>query len=366
MKKILTVVGARPQLIKAAAVSRILRQSFYEIFVDTGQHYDYTMAGVFYEELDIPKPDHMLGIGSGTHAEQTGRMLIELEKVMMSHSPDAVLVYGDTNSTLAAALAASKLHIPVVHVEAGLRSFNRRMPEEINRVVTDHLSSLLFSPTVQAVEQLRKEGITNHVYLVGDVMYDAVLYYWSKAEELCSLQKFGVEKRSYVLVTIHRAENTDQPERLSAIVRSLTKLDYPIVFPMHPRTKKALNQIGLLDTLLHCSHIQVTEPVSYLEMLHLERHALAIVTDSGGVQKEAYFAKVPCFTLRDETEWTETVEVGWNRLVDPLTEDLSKIIRSFSPPPYVDGLYGDGQAAKKIVHHLQDWLKEVSHGASSW
>lgn len=352
MKKILTVIGARPQFVKAAPVSRALRKQFNEIIVNTGQHYDYNMAGIFFEELNIPKPDYDLGVGSASHGEQTGNMLIKLEEVIFEEKPDAVLVYGDTNSTVAAALAASKLHIPLFHIEAGLRSYNKRMPEEINRVMTDHVSNLLFAPTTTAVDNLKKESITEGVHLSGDVMYDAVLYNMKIAEAKFEFEQFGIPDGDYILGTIHRAENTDDPQRLAAIFQALSELDTTVILPIHPRTKKKIESYGLGKYIDHSEHIHIIEPVSYLAMLFLEKHAKTIITDSGGVQKEAYFAKVPCFTLRDQTEWVETVQTGWNTLVNPLETDLKEAIKQAKTSEYVDTLYGDGDAAGKISDEI--------------
>lgn len=351
--KVLTVAGTRPQLIKVAAVSRQLRQSFTEVLVNTGQHYDYNMAGVFFEQLNIPHPDYNLGIGSMAHGKQTGQMMIKLEDVMQKENPDAVIVYGDTNSTLAGALVASKQHIPVIHIEAGLRSYNKKMPEEINRIMTDHVSELLFVPTTVAIENLKKESITNGVYHVGDVMYDAVLYNTHIAEQTHHLAEYKLQEKEYILCTIHRAENTDDEQRMKAIVNALLNLNRTVFLPLHPRTKQKLQTYNLLSALSEAPHIVLSEPVSYLDMLLLEKYAGAIVTDSGGVQKEAYFAKVPCFTLRHETEWVETVEAGWNFLINPLTDQLEDKINSFNEPPYVKDLYGDGQAGKEITQIIK-------------
>lgn len=357
MKKIVTIVGARPQFIKVAPVSRVLREHFQEVIVNTGQHYDYKMAGIFFEELHIPKPDYDLGVGSASHGKQTGDMLEKVEEVLFREKPDAILVYGDTNSTLAGAIAASKLHIPVFHVEAGLRSFNKKMPEEINRILTDHVSDLLFPPTTTAVENLTNENITKNVHLVGDVMYDAVLYNLGIAESKYSLQQFGVEPQSYYLGTIHRAENTDDHERLMAIFDSFLKMDEQVVLPLHPRTHKILKEVDLYDKVMESEHIQLIEPVSYLEMLILEKYAKGIITDSGGVQKEAYFAKVPCYTLRDQTEWIETVGCGWNTLVNPINQDLSMVLKQDIKRNYIENLYGIGNASEKIVERISDFLK---------
>ena len=326
MLKVVSVVGARPQFIKCAPVSRALRQSAKEILVHTGQHYDENMSEVFFRELEIPVPDHNLGVGSGTHGQQTAAMLEGIEAVIYAENPQVVLLYGDTNSTLAGALAASKLHVPVAHVEAGLRSFNRAMPEELNRLVTDHLSDLLFCPTQTAVDNLRREGITGGIELVGDVMLDALLHNVELARERSTaLSRLGVLPKEYFLATIHRAENTDRPERLRAILEALLEIasaGFPVVVPLHPRTRKMLPDKPRLNS---AAGVMIIEPLSYLEMLELEDNARAVLTDSGGVQKEAFWLSVPCVTLRDETEWVETVESGWNLLAGA---DKDKISRS--------------------------------------
>lgn len=356
MKKIVTIVGARPQFIKVAPVSKALRTQFQEVLVNTGQHYDYKMAGVFFEELNIPKPDYNLGVGSATHGKQTGDMLEKIEEVLLKEKPDAILIYGDTNSTLAGAIAASKIHIPVFHIEAGLRSFNKNMPEEINRIVTDHVSDLLFPPTQVAVDHLTTENIKKNVHLVGDVMYDAVLNNLEIAENKYSLNQFGLEPKSYYLGTIHRAENTDDHQRLSAIFESLLNMTEQVILPLHPRTHKILKEVDLYDKVMESEHIKLIEPVSYLEMLILEKYAKGIITDSGGVQKEAYFAKVPCYTLREQTEWVETVDCGWNTLVNPIEQDLSQILKQDMERNYIENLYGDGNAAGKIVKQISEFL----------
>ena len=356
--KLLTIAGTRPQLVKVASVSRELRKHFTEVLVNTGQHYDYNMAGVFFEQLHIPKPDYDLGVGSMPHGRQTGNMMIKVEEVVEKVKPDAIVVYGDTNSTLAGALVGSKLHIPVMHIEAGLRSYNKKMPEEINRVMTDHISELLFAPTDLAVENLKKESVTTGVHQIGDVMYDAVLYNMSIAEENYSLEKFHLTPKNYILGTIHRAENTDDIDKMTAIINAFVNLDFKVLLPLHPRTRNKLEAYGLLEKLNAASNIIMSEPISYLEMLLLEKNASAIVTDSGGVQKEAYFAKVPCFTLRDETEWVETVEIGWNRLVNPLKENLVDLINSFEEKDYKEELYGDGKAGEKITQLIKEYLSE--------
>lgn len=285
MRKNLTIAGTRPQLVKVAAVYRVLRKSFEEVLVNTGQHYDYNMAGVFFEEFNIPKPDYDLGVGSDTQGRQTGKMMIAVEEVIEKENPDAILVYGDTNSTLAGALVASKLHIPIEHIEAGLRSYNKEMPEEINRIMTDHISTLLFSPTNLAVNNLAKEGISNGVHLVGDVMYDAVLYNMDLAEEKYSLANYNLFSGEYVLATIHRAGNTDNKNRLEAILKAFSSLDEAVFLPLHPRTKNKIKSFGL-NNILEQSNIQIVESISYLEMLLLEKHAKVIITDSGGLKRK--------------------------------------------------------------------------------
>ena len=346
---VLSVVGARPQFIKAAVVSHVLRQKHREILLHTGQHYDHEMSRIFFEELGIPEADIHLGVGSGTHGEQTGAMLAQIERVLLRERPDWVLVYGDTNSTLAGALAAAKLHLPVAHVEAGLRSYNRQMPEEINRVLTDHVSDLLFCPTQAAVDNLAREGITAGVHHVGDVMYDAVRNHAQRAAARSRiLEELGLAPGSYFLATVHRAGNTDDPTRLTAILDALSALGWPVVLPAHPRTRKALDALHYQPG----DQVRLIKPVGYLDMLQLEQHARAILTDSGGVQKEAYFAGVPCITLREETEWVETVESGWNTLVGADRECILAAVQHLRLPEERPPLYGDGHAAEKIVRLL--------------
>jgi UDP-GlcNAc3NAcA epimerase len=358
--KVMTIVGARPQFIKAAPVSRALRmqRGITEVLVHTGQHYDSNMSAVFFRELDIPRPDTDLGIGSGTHGAQTGRMLAALEREMLKTRPDWVLVYGDTNSTLAGALAAAKIRIPVAHVEAGLRSYNRVMPEETNRVLTDHVAALLLAPTEAAVANLLKEGIgRRRIAQVGDVMYDAALYYGTRAERASKvLAKHALVPGDYVLATVHRAENTDDPRRLHAIFGALRHLsrDIAVVVPVHPRTRRALARSGR-----HASDaLKLIEPVGYLDMVMLEKQARLIATDSGGVQKEAFFYRVPCATLRTETEWVELVEAGWNRLVPPFAaadiyRRLLPMLTSFRRTRAAPNLYGAGDAARRIARALR-------------
>jgi UDP-N-acetylglucosamine 2-epimerase len=357
--KIVDIVGARPQFIKLAPILRAIVKHnqkrpecpIQEVLVHTGQHYDYEMSQVFFDELGLKSPDYHLGVGSGSHGYQTGEMLKRIEEVLIKEKPDMVMVYGDTNTTLAGALAAAKLHIPVAHVEAGLRSFNREMPEEINRVLTDHISDFLFCPTQTAVENLRREGIEKGVYLVGDVMYDAVLLYLDLAEKKSEImERLGLKPKSYALVTVHRAENTDQPERLRSIFEGLERVaeeGLPVILPLHPRTRKQLNALGI-----HTKEVQVLDPVSYLDMLVLEKNARVILTDSGGVQKEAFFFRVPCVTLREETEWVETVETGWNTLVGCDPERMVQAALEAHPGIESVWPYGDGQAAGRIMDLL--------------
>ena len=359
--KIATIVGARPQFIKAAIVSRTLRSTakITEILVHTGQHYDDKMSLVFFEELEIPKPDYNLGIGSGSHGLQTGRMLEAIEKVLLQENPDWVLVYGDTNSTLAGALTAAKLQIPIAHVEAGLRSFNRRMPEEINRILTDHTSDLLFAPTEIARVNLTREGIpSSKIHLVGDVMYDAALYYGAKAQTQSTiLNRLGLKSKEYILATIHRAENTDNSLRLKGIFDALALVGkkVKVVLPLHPRTRAALHKEGMLEVVARS--MLLIEPVGYLDMVMLEKNAQLIATDSGGVQKEAFFHCVPCVTLREETEWVELVNLGWNTLVPPIiaAEEISALLESCLTKPNLTKtkLYGDGNTTEQILNILR-------------
>ena len=359
--KIVTVIGARPQFIKACMLSKSFNQdpSIQEILVHTGQHYDSNMSDIFFQQLKMSKPNYNLNVGSGTHAEQTGSMLIKLESIYIKEKPDAVLVYGDTNSTLAASIAASKLHIPIIHVESGLRSFNRNMPEEINRIVTDHLSTLLFCPSQEAADQLNNESIQNGVHVTGDIMYDAVLHYRVEAINYSTLlERNQLSSGQYYAATIHRAENTDHPTRLTSIIKAFSQLDLPVIMPLHPRTKKMLADLHLLN-LGKKSNLQFISPVDYFDMLSLMSQAKAILTDSGGVQKEAYMLKVPCITLRDETEWTDTVRAKWNQLVS--ANNSSAIIKTVSKaekPTNHPALFGDGHSALNM-HNLikQTFLK---------
>ncbi len=351
-----SIVGARPQFVKLAPVSEALRQQHDELIIHTGQHYDYSMSEQFFDELAIPVPDYHLGIGSGTHGAQTARMLEAIEQVLMKERPDWVVVYGDTNSTLAGALAAAKLHIPIAHVEAGLRSFIRTMPEEINRVVTDHLSERLFCPTETARRHANNEGILQGVEVVGDVMYDILLQVLQVRPKIDGrahslLPKLGVTPQSYVLVTVHRAANTDDPATMRNIANALNKLEMPIIFPVHPRTRACMEQYGITWE----KHISLVEPVGYIDMLTLEWGAYRILTDSGdsgGVQKEAFLLEVPCVTLREETEWSETVEAGWNVLVGSRWEAILEAVGLPRPNPSQQKPFGVGDAAIRIARSL--------------
>ncbi len=356
--KIVTVLGTRPQFIKASVVSKVISQSgvLAEIVIHTGQHFDTNMSELFFAELGMHKPAYHFTICSKNHGDMTGRMLMEVEKVLLEERPDAVLVYGDTNSTLAGALAAAKLKIPIAHVEAGLRSFNRAMPEEINRLLTDQISRWLFTPTDTATQHLIREGYSREqIISVGDVMYDVSLYYGARVNSWQGLMRhLGLKPKNYILATIHRAENTDSFERLSLIVAVLREVSeiFPVVLPLHPRTRDLLEKTGLLNGLVE--RVQLLEPVGYLDMVQLEKYAALIITDSGGVQKEAFFHRVPCVTLRDETEWVELLEAGWNRLAPPndqqtVLQAVHDALGSYGNPV---SPYGKGDASQRIVQRL--------------
>jgi UDP-GlcNAc3NAcA epimerase len=359
--RMVTVLGARPQFVKASVVSEALSASasVSEVVVHTGQHFDPDMSKVFFDELGMPEPTHHLGIHGGHHGEMTGRMLAAVEAILLAERPDAVIVYGDTNSTLAGALAAAKLHIPVGHVEAGLRSFDKRMPEEVNRLLTDQISRWLFAPTETAVTNLMREAVDGgHVHLVGDVMYDACRIHSPKVAETGPvLDRLGLEPAGYVLATIHRVGNTDCPSRLATIVRALADVagQLPVVWPVHPRARRAIrSHPDLGDLLSSPARLHLIDPVGYLDMLRLERFAAVVATDSGGVQKEAFFVGVPCVTLREETEWTELVDSGWNRLAPPRSaEEVSTaIVSAIGTTGAEISPYGDGRAAQRIVERL--------------
>lgn len=358
--KIVTIVGARPQFIKAAAVSRVIRKENQEILVHTGQHYDKNMSDIFFEELHIPRPDINLGVGSGTHARQTADMMVGIEEILLKENPDYLMVYGDTNSTLAGALAASKLNIPIIHVEAGLRSYNRRMPEEQNRVLTDHISSFLFCPTDSAVANLKKEGVEQGVYNIGDVMCDAVLYYSKLMEEngrsyyldrIRGLYGPTGEIEEWYLATIHRAENTDSLVKIENILSAFEQFDAKVLFPVHPRTRHFVDE---LQEKHQYRNILFIEPIGYLDMLYFTKNAKKVVTDSGGLQKEAYILKTPCVTVRSETEWVETLDGGFNILAEPDTADILEKVRNVTPDESRrKSCYGNGDAAEKLCKYLK-------------
>lgn len=357
--RIVSVVGARPEFIQAAPVSRALRTGHDEVLVHTGQHYDYRMSQVFFEHLSLPEPDVNLDVGSGSHGQQTAEMVARLEDTLIKSKPDLVIVRGDTNSTLAGALAASKLHIPLAHIEAGERSFNKRMPEEINRLVADRLADVLFCVTRSAVRHLADEGITDGVHYTGDVMLDALQQHLAIARRRSGiLSKLNLAAGGYLLATVHRAGNTDDPTRLRNIVTAFNTVHEPIVFPIHPRTRAAINQLGLA----FAPHVQAIEPVGYLDMLILESNTRIILTDSGGVQREAYFLSIPCLTLREETELAETVEAGWNRLVGADPDRIVNAVREFAPSAEQPPLFGDGHAAERIVDIITE--KPVTFGGN--
>ena len=357
--RIATVVGARPQFIKAAALSRAIARhnssragaTVSEILIHTGQHYDYEMSDVFFRELGLPDPFYHLGVRSGPHGAQTGQMLKQVEAVLLELRPDLVLVYGDTNSTLAGALAAAKLDLPVAHVEAGLRSYNRRMPEEINRVLTDHVSNWLFCPSEHSRQTLAGEGIRDGVYNVGDVMYDVMLWHLGLVDQRKKLlDELGLIRKNYALATIHRVENADSPEKLRQIFSAFDQLEQnglTVALPLHPRTQKALHGSGI-----NTGRVHVMVPVSYEDMLCLETNAHVIITDSGGIQKEAYWLGVPCITVREETEWVETVEAGWNLLAGSDPDRIVGAVERAQINGNRPSLYGNGDAAEKIVEIL--------------
>ncbi|MBR6878682.1 MAG: UDP-N-acetylglucosamine 2-epimerase (non-hydrolyzing) [Bacteroidales bacterium] len=369
--KIVTIIGARPQIIKAAALSRAIKTHFkdqiHEVIVHTGQHYDDNMSQVFFDELGIPRPDYNLHVGSASHGIQTAKMIEGIEKILIDEKPDYIVLYGDTNSTLAGAVAASKIHVPIVHIEAGLRSFNKSMPEEINRIVCDHCSTLLFTPTTTGLNNLVHEGFKANndgpynidnpkVYHCGDIMYDNSLYFSAVADQKVDLlRRLGLDGKPYILCTLHRDSNTDHAERLNAILEALLELsaELPIVLPLHPRTKKMIQQLSNATTIerLHSNNIQIIEPVSFLEMIQLEKHASLVMTDSGGVQKESFFFKKPCVILRPETEWVEIVEVRAATLVDADKQAILKTSRDYlqNPPEFFPKVFGDGHAAEFIL-----------------
>lgn len=348
--RVVSIVGARPQFIKLAPVSAALRQCCEEVVIHTGQHYDYRLSALFFEELALPTPDYHLEVGSGPHGAQTASMLQGIEAILLKERPDWVVVFGDTNSTLAGALAASKLHVPIAHVEAGLRSFNREMPEEINRVVTDHLSDRLFCPTETARDHAYAEGITRGVEVVGDVMYDVLRQAQPMLEARTGalLSRLGVKEQSYAVVTIHRPANTDDLGALGEIAEALNRLEMPVIFPVHPRTRGRLES----SAIAWREHVHMIDPVGYIDMLTLQRSAWLVLTDSGGIQKEAFLLGVPCVTLREETEWVETLDAGWNVLVGSRKEAILEAVRRPRPQPWQRNPYGEGDAALRIVQSI--------------
>ena len=360
--KIVTIIGARPQFIKAAAVSRVIRPQIEEKFIHTGQHYDANMSDIFFKEMDIPRPEYNLGVGSGSHAKQTADMMVGIEKILFDEKPDYLMIYGDTNSTLAGALAAVKIHIPVIHIEAGLRSFNKSMPEEINRILSDRISDLLFCPTETAVHNLNAEGITRHVYNIGDVMCDAVLYYLKKSGQISEADHWNhiiplygskVEKaEKWYLVTIHRAENTDSEHKVEIVLDALSKINEKVIFPVHPRTK-ALVQNVLKNK--KCNNVIFCEPIGYLDMLYFANHAQKVVTDSGGLQKETYIMNTPCITVREQTEWIETLNGNHNVLAHLDADDIvDKIKNTKIDASLKQNYYGNGDAAKRFLKVLEE------------
>src|SRR3954468_14291968 len=352
--KIVTVIGNRPQFVKAAAVSRLLRAGHDEVLVHTGQHHDDELSAIFFEELQVPRPEHQLHIAGGTNTEQTARMLAAIGPLLAEEAPDVVLVYGDTNSTVAGGLAAAQAQIPVVHVEAGMRSFDRQMPEELNRVLTDHLSDLLLVPSQTALDNLERESVAGRVVLVGDVMVDVSMMFQPRAKgERRPLRDAGVEPGGFVLCTAHRAGNVDVPERLRKLVDIILALEEPVVLPLHPRTGARLDAAGWLDELAGAEHVRLAPPLGYMAFTTLLTNARRVLTDSGGVQKEAYFAGVPCVTMRDTTEWVETVDTGWNVLVDL---DLHSALTALAdePPEHRPELYGDGHAGERVVAAIDE------------
>ena len=358
--KVVSIIGARPQFIKYNPVSKELRKCHQDVLVHTGQHYDYEMSKVFFDQLNIPKPKYNLGVGSDSHGVQTGKMLIKIEKVLLDEKPDLVLVFGDTNSTIAGALASVKLTIPLGHVEAGLRSYDRFMPEEINRVLTDHSSNFLFAPTKLAKENLSKEGITEGVFITGDVMFDALLENIKIAEKSDILNKFKIKSKEYFLATVHRPSNTDIAKNLSIILESLSEIDKKIIFPIHPRTVNFIKKHGLEKKIKE--NIFLTKPLGYLDFLCIEKNALKIITDSGGIQKEAYMLQIPCITLRESTEWAETIKSGWNILVGNNKNEIINAAIMFNPSLHnkkYKSFYGRGHASKKIIEVLDRFEEDI-------
>ena len=351
--KIISVVGARPQFIKLAILSKELRENHNEIIIHTGQHYDDNMSRYFFEEMQIAKPDYNLNIGSGSHGKQTAEMLIGLEDIFLHQKPDVVITFGDTNTTLATGLAATKLNIPVAHVEAGLRSHNREMPEEINRILTDHISDYLFAPTLTAMENIKIENLYGKPFLVGDVMYDSLLYYGKIAEQKSRILKnLKLRQKEYILLTLHRPYNVDNIHKLQNIFSALKQTKKIIVLPVHPRSRKMIERTNTIIP----ENISIIEPLGYLDFIFLQKHSEKIITDSGGIQKEAYLNGIPCITIRPETEWIETVEAGWNVLVGDKKDQLIENCLHFKPSHNRPRYFGDGNSSKKIISILESHL----------
>ena len=359
MNKIITIVGARPQFVKTPLISLEISKFAHEILIHTGQHYDLNMSDIFLKELKIKKCKYNLGVGSDTQGRQTAKMLEGIEKILIKEKPDLVMIYGDTNSTIAGALAAVKLHIPVAHVEAGMRSYNREMPEEINRVVSDHISSLLLCSTQSSAQILKSEGITQGVYFVGDVMADLQVKFATHSLQQTAkfLKNYNLTPNTYLLATVHRQENTDKKENLENILRAFEKINEPIIYPIHPRTRKYLKLYKFEKWVSKISNLRLIEPVGYQRMLSLESNAKLILTDSGGVQKESYIARVPCITLRHETEWVETVQSGWNKLAGTDVNKIVKLAKNFPQPKSHPNFLGDGKAYQKIAKIIKSYLK---------
>ncbi len=356
MYKLVTVIGARPQFVKAAVVSRALRSRFEEVVVHTGQHYDHGLSGVFFEQLGMPAPNHNLAVGSGSHAQQTADALVRIEEVLQAEKPDLLLIYGDTNSTLAAALAAVKLCLPIAHVEAGPRLYSWQEPEEVNRIVADRFAALLFCATRTDVSNLAREGIRDGVFLSGDVMLDLFMTMRESARDTSILESLDLTPGEYLLATVHRARNTDSDERLKSIFEAFLQAQEPVVLPLHPRTAKNLQRIGWYDRVAGAGHIRLLEPQGYVEFMNLQLDARMIITDSGGVCREAYFARRPCLTLFPFTAWPETAEDGWNICVDADTEAILTAIRDFSPTHAPQNVFGDGSASEMIADEIARYL----------
>ncbi len=357
--KIAFIIGARPQFIKLGPLSKKIKARFKEVIVHTGQHFDENMSDMFFKDLSIPKPDYNLNVNCGPHGEQTGRMMIELEKILKRECPSLVIVFGDTNSTLAGSLVCSKLHIPIIHIEAGLRSFNRKMPEEINRIVSDHTSDFLFAPTKTAMQNLEREGIVGKAVLTGDIMVDSLMDNIERAHQISNvLETKGLVSEKYYLMTLHRPYNVDNPDKLRNIFSKLSRVGSRIFFPVHPRTRKVIND----NSMVIPENVLLSKPVGYIDFIKLESSSMKIITDSGGIQKEAYILKKPCITIRPETEWIETVKQGWNVLIDVDSEDFVKTIETFNPSQEQSDLFGKNVAKKmfdKILEIMRRGKKDA-------